>query len=98
MMTLDEVATQLSPLVTKCTQFKYYNDYCYIGEFRGKPIFKISQNGSKICIHVLCWDDKDCFHKETVVLSKGIKLITKSIKSLKDYYLQIKLDEIKNDF
>jgi hypothetical protein len=97
-MTLDDVATQLSPLVTKCTQFKYYNDYCYIGEFRGKPIFKISQNDTKIIIHVLCWDDKDRFHKETTVLSKGIKLITKSIKSLKDYYLQIKLDEIKNDF
>ena len=93
-MTLDEVATQLSPLVTKCSR---YGDY-YIGEYSGKPIFKISTNGSKIIIHVLCWDDKDRFHKETVVLSKGIKLITKSIKSLKDYYLQIKLDEIKNDF
>ena len=68
MKTLDEVANQLSPLVTECTRYKHFGG-CYLGAFRGKPIFKISQNGSKIIIHVLCWDDKDCFHKETTVLS-----------------------------
>ena len=93
-MTLDNVAEQLSPLVTEC---KRYSDY-YYGTFTCKPIFKISQNGSKVLIHVLCWDDSNCFHKETTVPSKAINYITKSIKWIKDYNLHTKLEEIKNDF
>ena len=96
-MILDDVAEQLSPFVTECTR---YTDY-YFGSFGGKPVFKISPSPyskSKVLIHVLCWDDKDRFHKETFVLTKAIELITKSIKWLKDYNLQVKMEAINEDF
>ena len=91
---LDEDVKKLAPYVTNIQKFSL-GDYCYMGFFKNKPIFKMTDKN----IHILNFaNSQTSFHNDTTSIKKAIKLIIESVAFLKQYENDKKLKEIDKDF
>lgn len=91
---LDEDVKKLAPYVTNIQKYSL-NDYCYMGFFKNKPVFKMTDKN----IHILNFAKSQIsFHNDTTSIKKAIEMIIESVTFLKQYENEKKLKEIDKDF
>lgn len=91
---LDEDVKKLAPYVTNVQKYSL-NDYCYMGFFKNKPVFKMTDKN----IHILNFaKSQTSFHNDTTSIKKAIEMIIESVAFLKQYENEKKIKEIDKDF
>lgn len=90
MIPVEEYKDELAPLVDELSK---YNTY-YIGSFGKYPVFKLCDK----YIHILDYSDTLVRHFETKSLKKAKQRIITSVKALKEWKFQQKLQRIEDDF
>ena len=90
MIPVEEYKDELAPLVDEFSKYKTY----YIGSFGKYPVFKLCEE----YIHILDYSINPVQHYETKSLKKAKQRIITSVKALKEFKFQQKLQRIKDDF